>query len=246
MVDNAYLASERTAAAHALDAGAQRQVDSAAMTRIVLRPMASPLPLGFLALAVGSLLFSALQLGWIPLAESSQVATTILVFVVPLELLSAIVSFLIRDVVMATGFGLLTGSWFAVARVEQSGAPGATSHTVGLLAISVAVALLIPAITAAPAKPVATVLMAVAATRFALTGVYELTADNAWKETTGIIGLVLVATAAYGTLALSLEDARHRAILPISRRTTSRAAMSGEIGAQIESIATEAGVRQES
>ena len=34
-------------------------------TRIVLRPIGNPLPLGFLALAAGTLLVSGLQLGWL-------------------------------------------------------------------------------------------------------------------------------------------------------------------------------------
>ena len=37
-----------------------------AVSRIVLRPIGNPLPLGFLALAVATLSFSALQLGWLP------------------------------------------------------------------------------------------------------------------------------------------------------------------------------------
>jgi hypothetical protein len=43
-----------------------------------------------------------------------------------------------------------------------------------------------------------------------------------------------------------LEDARHRAVLPLKRRTTSSAAMSGNFGGQLAALATEAGVRQES
>ena len=41
----------------------QRRLET--MTRVVLRPLASPLPLGFLALAAATLLTSALQLGWL-------------------------------------------------------------------------------------------------------------------------------------------------------------------------------------
>jgi hypothetical protein len=41
----------------------QRRLET--VTRVVLRPLASPLPLGFLALAAATLLTSALQLGWL-------------------------------------------------------------------------------------------------------------------------------------------------------------------------------------
>lgn len=216
------------------------------LTRVVLRPYASPLPLGFLALAVGSCLLSALQLGWVPATESHQVAIVILVFVAPVELITGIISFLVRDVVMATGLGLLFGSWAALGMLLRQGAPGATSSVLGVLAITVAAALLVPAVTAAGSKPVAAVLMTVAATRFVLTAVYELGAGAAWKQATGVVGIALVVTALYGSLALALEDAHHRAVLPVSRRGTSRYAMSGELRHQLDSLPTEVGVRQES
>lgn len=216
------------------------------LTRIVLRPYALPLPLGFLALAVGSCLLTSLQLNWIPVSDTSQVATAVLTFVVPLELTATVFSFLIRDVVMATGLGLLTGSWFAVGMLLESATPGMTSPVVGILAIAVAVALLVPATTASWSKPVAALLMVVAAGRFALTGIYELSGVAGWQDATGVVGIVLMATALYGSLALSLEDARHHSVLPISRRSTSADALSGELSQQVEELATEAGVRQES
>jgi uncharacterized protein len=42
----------------------QRRIE--AMTRVVLRPLASPLPLAFFAFGVGSLLLGCAQLGIIP------------------------------------------------------------------------------------------------------------------------------------------------------------------------------------
>jgi len=54
------------------------------LTRVVLRPMATPLPLGFLALAIGSVLLSALQLQWIATSNRPQVATVLLGFVAPI------------------------------------------------------------------------------------------------------------------------------------------------------------------
>ena len=90
------------------------------LARVTLRPMATPLPLGFLVLGIGSCLVSALQLGWIPIASSHQVAAAVLTVVVAPELIAAIFAFLIRDVVMATSFGLLTGSWTAVGVLLRS------------------------------------------------------------------------------------------------------------------------------
>lgn len=231
---------------HARVGDTQPTVTAHDITRIVLRPYALPLPLGFLALAIGSCLLTSIQLGWIPVTDTRQVAVAVLAFVVPLELIAAVFSFLIRDVVMATGLGLLAGSWLAVGALLESAQPGTTSPVVGVLAIAVAVALLVPAVSASWSKPVAAILMTVAATRFALTGIYELSGVTGWEHATGIVGIVLMGTALYGSLALSLEDARHRSVLPIRRRGTSAAAMSGDLVPQVDALATEAGVRQES
>lgn len=58
--------------------------DAQHATRIVLRPIGNPLPLGFLALAAGTLLVSALQLEWLQPTDGSQVALIIVAFVFPL------------------------------------------------------------------------------------------------------------------------------------------------------------------
>jgi len=65
--------------------------------RVVLRPIANPLPLGFLALAAGTLLFSGLQLGWLAPDQGSDVALIVLAFVFPLQLVSSIFGLLGRD-----------------------------------------------------------------------------------------------------------------------------------------------------
>jgi uncharacterized protein len=216
------------------------------MARVVLRPVATPVPLGLLALALGSILLSAVQLQWITVQSTPQVALVILVFVVPLQALGTILCFLIRDVVMATGFGLLTASWAATSTLLTSGQPGARNQVLGVLAIAAAVALLVPASGATWSKPAGATVMLVAALRFALTGAYQLGASNSWQTASAIIGVVLVGTALYAAAAFLLEDARHHRVLPVSRRSTSRYAMSGELGHQLDTLPAEAGVRQES
>jgi hypothetical protein len=44
----------------------RREPDLRAMTRIVLRPIGSPMPLGFFTVAIDSVLVSALQWGLLP------------------------------------------------------------------------------------------------------------------------------------------------------------------------------------
>lgn len=75
----------------------QRQVED--VTRIVLRPLASPLPLGFFAFGMGSVLQSALQFGLVPQGEVPYLALVFGVFVFPLELLAAILAFPARETV---------------------------------------------------------------------------------------------------------------------------------------------------
>jgi len=52
-------------------------------TRIILRPLANPLPLGFLALAGGTFVLSGLQLNWIKPSEGTNVALILIGFVFP-------------------------------------------------------------------------------------------------------------------------------------------------------------------
>lgn len=77
-------------------------------TRIFLRPLASPIPLGFFAFGVGSFVQSGLQLGWIPQSEGQSLALVIGAFVAPAELLAAIVAFLTRETLGATVLGLFS------------------------------------------------------------------------------------------------------------------------------------------
>jgi hypothetical protein len=59
------------------------------LTRIVLRPLASSLPLVLLAFGTGTILLTALELNWVPAAQGRQLLVLVLGFVVPLELLAA-------------------------------------------------------------------------------------------------------------------------------------------------------------
>jgi len=52
----------------------KREADLQAMTRIVLRPIGSPMPLGFFTVAIDSVLVSALQWGLLPGVDRRAVA----------------------------------------------------------------------------------------------------------------------------------------------------------------------------
>jgi uncharacterized protein len=220
-----------------------RAVEHAA--RIVLRPIGNPLPLGFLALAGGTLLVSGLQLGWLGTAETVDVALILLAFVFPLQLVASVFGFLARDVVAGTGMGVLAGTWLSVALVKLTGAPGATSDPLGLLLLLAAVAMLVPAAAAATGKLVPAAVLATTAVRFATTGLHELTASSTWEAVAGVVGLLLCALAVYAAAAMAIEDARRETVLPVGRRGFGAESVGGNLDDQLERIEREAGVREQ-
>lgn len=214
----------------------------AAATRVVLRPLATPLPLGFLALMVATSGFSALQLGWVPAAEAHDIALAALVLAPPLQLLAAGFGFLARDPVAGTGMALLAGTWALLGLTTELSPPGSTSPALGVLLIAAGVALLVPTV-AGFAKPAAALVMGVAAARFAVTGWYELSASATAKSVAGWVGIALGAVALYGAFALELEGSLRRTVLPVGRSGLAREAVEGEGVFDSGELAREPGVR---
>src|SRR4051812_17264245 len=144
-----------------------------AATRVVLRPIASPLPLGFLALAIATMAFASVQLGWIAQDQGHTVALGVLALPVPMQLLAAIMGFLPRDPVTATGMGILSGTWGAACLATLTSAPGAASAGLGVILLAAAACLLVPA-AAARSKAVPALVILTSAVRFGLTGIAEI------------------------------------------------------------------------
>ncbi|MCW2999276.1 MAG: hypothetical protein JWN65_2825 [Solirubrobacterales bacterium] len=214
-------------------------------TRVVLRPIANPLPLGLLALAGGTLIVSGLQLKWLQPTDGQQVALILLAFVVPLQLVSSVFGVLARDVVAGTGMGVLAGTWLAIALIRLTGEPGSTSDPLGLLLLVSGVALTTTVASAATGKVVVAAVLLTAAARFATTGMYELTAVDGWRHVSGIVGLVLCALGLYAALALVLEDGRRQTVLPLGRRGLAAESMHGTLAEQVQRVHHEAGVREQ-
>jgi uncharacterized protein len=227
---------------NAVPAAGAREPATEAPIRIALRPIANPLPLGFLALAGGTLLLSGLQLGWIEPAESHTLGLIIIAFVVPLQFLTASFGFLARDVVAGTGMAILSGTWLSIGLVTLTGEPGSTSDALGTLLILSAVAMLVSA-AAATGKVVAATLLTATALRFLVTALYELTGSSAWKTTAGVVGLALCGLAVYTALAMALEESHRRTVLPLLRRETGASAIAADLASQVRDIDHEAGVR---
>ncbi|TYP90299.1 GPR1/FUN34/YaaH family transporter [Blastococcus xanthinilyticus] len=215
----------------------------AAGTRVVLRPLATPLPLGFLALALATTMFSAVQLGWIDADQGRVASYTALFATVPLQLLASVFGFLSRDPVAATGMGILSGTWAIAGLTTLTNPPGAASQGLGVLLIVAGAAMFVPAVVALSSKIVPAAVMGLAGTRFIVTGVYELTSSSAWKATAGWVGVALAALALYAALALELEGGQEKTVLPLGRRGPGRSAMAGEGPLAPEELVEEAGVR---
>ncbi len=128
---------------------------SAAATRILLRPLATPLPLGFLGLFFATMSVAGLQLGWVPVAQGKYLALAILVFTVPVQLIACVYGFLVRDLVAGTGMGLLAGSWGMVALALLFSPPGTTIPALAWMLVLAGTTLCIPAFAASQSKVLA-------------------------------------------------------------------------------------------
>jgi uncharacterized protein len=221
-------------------------MSTAAATRIVLRPIANPLPLGFLALCAGTLLLSGLQLGWLAAEQGRDVGLILLAFVFPLQLVASVLGYLACDVVAGTGMGLLSGTWLAIALVTLTAPqPGATSDALGLFLLLAGTAMLVPFAAATTGKLVPAAVLGTTAVRFAITGLCQLTGASAWKHTAGIVGLLLLAIALYAALALALEDASGAPLLPVARRGAGEDALTSDLDEQVAGIQNAPGVRRQ-
>jgi succinate-acetate transporter protein len=212
--------------------------------QIVLRPIANPLPLGFLALVIATTVISAAQLHWLPATAQNQTALVLLAAVFPLQLLASVLGFLGRDVVAATGMGVLAGTWLAVGLVTLANPAAPTSPTLGVLLIASTAAMAVAA-AGATGKLVAMAVLATTSVRFAATAGYELAGTTAWRVTAGVIGLLLAAVALYAAAAFLLEDAYGRAVLPLARRGDGPGAPAAGTGRPAPAGLAEAGVRKQ-
>ena len=213
------------------------------IARIVVRPLGSPLPLGFFAFAIGTFVFAMYQLEAIPADELQTVALLVLGTAFPLQLISGVLAYVARDTAGGTAITLLACTWLGLGLVLLESSPGQTSEAVGTFTIAIAVAIAIFAVLSFGGKVLLGVAMSVAAPRYLLLGLYELTGDTALQTASGIAGLVVVGIATYGGVALMIEDTAQRTIWPIARRGVSKMSLEGGIDEQLERLGNEPGVR---
>ena len=211
--------------------------------RIDLRPMASPMPMGFIGLAAATLVLSSFNLGLVPTSEAHTVALVMITFVFPLQGSAAIFGMLTRDGVAATAMAILSGTWLTVGLVMLTSPAGSTSDALGVLLIVSAICMLLPALGASLGKLVVTVVLSTAALRLATSAIYQLTASTTWQTITGWIGVILFLFAVYAALASLLENVQGRTVLPMGRRRKGRMAVEGGLTEQVIDVTHEPGVR---
>jgi succinate-acetate transporter protein len=212
-------------------------------TRIMLRPIASGMPLGFFSFAIGMLLLGFSAIGVIPLTESHQLGLILALYVFPLELTATIFAFLARDSMSAATLGLFTTSWLTLGTLTVL-FNGKTSIALGVFLFGFSFALFLIALMALPAKPFFTVLLFIAAVRGVAGGIYEVGGGHVFLTISGYVALALSALAFYGGVAFALEDMKQKAVLPLFRRGAASDAFSG-YEQQLERLQAEPGVRQQ-
>jgi succinate-acetate transporter protein len=216
--------------------------------RVVLTPIATPLPLTFVGLMIASLILSGLELGWVPASETKMAGWVLLGVPLPLQFVAAIFGFHGRSATAATGSSALAAAWLGMSLALINTAPGSftPSRAVGMLAIGVAAALLIPAASDLRAgAPLAAAVLVLASGRFAVAAVAALAQSDGARTAAAVLGLVVAAVAFYAALALELEDnSIEDTLLPTFRAKESAQALKAGIDAQVETLENEAGVRK--
>jgi succinate-acetate transporter protein len=216
--------------------------------RLFLRPIANPFALGFVGLAVATILVSGIELGWIPRIDRSQTAVLIIAFAPTVQIVACVFGFLARDAVAATALGVMAATWLAIGLSLLLSTPASHghSHALALLLFVAAIAMFASASTAAQTKLVPALVAGLTGLRFVLTGVYKLGAGGSpWQHAAGWTGIVLCAVALYAAISLEVEDTLHQTVLPTLRRKKGKEALRPALDQQVEEVAAEAGVRSQ-
>ncbi|MFB7469857.1 GPR1/FUN34/YaaH family transporter [Kitasatospora sp. NPDC056184] len=222
-------------------AAGRPEPDLNAMTRISLRPIASPMPLGFFTVAISSAVTSSLQLGLIDSANRQAVALTVFSAFV-LQLLVGILAFGARDVIAATLMGGFAGAWLANGLVTSTDAHGG-AQVLGVMNLVFTVFAALMASVARP-KRVLWLLLMVAVPRYLTAGLFGVSGVEWLGRVAGALGMLLAAVAMYAAYALMLEELRGREVLWIGRGGHVRDAMHAGLGDQLQRLETQAGVRR--
>ncbi|AJF68349.1 GPR1/FUN34/YaaH family transporter [Streptomyces vietnamensis] len=221
--------------------GRRFEPDLRSMTRITLRPIASPMPLGFFTIAIASVMTGCLQLGLFDEAARGAVALTVLP-AFALQLLVSVLAFGARDVIAATLMAVFAGSWLPYSLIMLSGAADGL-QVLGVFNLAL---LCFGALMTAVTRPKRALwfVLVVSLPRWAATGLGGITGAEWLTRTSGALGLVVALVAMYTAFALMLEDMRSEEVLPIGRSGPAHHAVEGDLTVQLRNLERQAGVRR--
>jgi succinate-acetate transporter protein len=220
---------------------ARIEFDVQAMTRIVLRPIGSPLPLGFFTVTIDNVLVSSLEWGLLPLADRRAVALIVFpAFIV--QAVAGLFALGARDSSAGTLMLSFATTWLIDALIFYADPRGAAA-ALGVFYVVFAVFISFMLASALFKRAIVAVL-AVAVPRFLIAGVGELTGNQAVSQAGAVLGFLLAAVALYTAFALLLEDSRGREVLPIGRFGAAREATHGTLASELRGIERQPGVRR--
>jgi uncharacterized protein len=217
----------------------QRHVQ--AMTRINLRPIGSPLPLGFFTVAIDNVLVSTLQWGILPTADGRAVALIVFpAFIV--QAIAGLFALGARDSIAGTLMLSFATTWLIDALVFYVHPPGAAAALgVFYVVFTVFISFML---TSAFLKRAILAVLAVAAPRFLIAGIAELTGSQVLARAGAVLGFLLAAVALYTAFALLMEDSRGHEVLPVGRFGSARQATEGNLADELRGIERQPGVRR--
>jgi succinate-acetate transporter protein len=220
-------------------------LESTAPATVFLRPLGSPLPLGFIGLLMANGVLSSLDLGWIPVSEQHQVGLVLVAFAFPLQALATVILFLARDAPAGAGIGVLSVTWLTYGLLLSTSPPGRRSATAAIFLFVAAAALLPASASSILNKLVPAAVFGAAALRIVLTGLYEKLGGSAIEHAAGWEGIVVAGMALYAAFASDLEASTHRDVLTLGRRRAGQRAMEQTVSDQARQLETEPGVRSQ-
>jgi succinate-acetate transporter protein len=211
------------------------------MTRIILRPIGSSIPLGLFTVAIASAVVSAFEVGIIPKAGEQAVALVIAPAFV-LQLVASIFAFLSRDAIAATLLASFASTWL-VSALAFFITPTGAGQALGVYYFVFTLFILL-ILSMGKSKIVLTAVMICAVPRFISGGIYEFNNSIMTGYVAGGFGFLLVLVSLYGAYVLLTEDVSGKSRFPTGRSGAARAALQGSITDQLEGIEHTAGVRR--
>jgi uncharacterized protein len=215
-----------------------------AAARIVVRPLATPLPLGLYSFGIGMLMLAAQSAGWVPVEQSKDVGLIVATFVFPLESAAAIFAFLARDALAATVLGLFSTSWLTIGLTLILGPPGSQTAALGFYLVGFAAAVGTLGVLGLSGKPLLSLILALSTARAIIDAIYQFSGTIGIERAAGYVAAAIAAAAWYAGTAMVLEDVKQVTVLPVFRRGASRTAIDGELADQLGGLDSEAGVRR--